>query len=238
MNRSTLVVVHGYAGDAHQVRDFLPLYGHHRCPIWVLSPEDSPIVPEDLNNRGRYHITCRMGGKRAYTGAKSLLRQHQHLKMLMDSKEKFFLLNDADSFCVDAEIPQYVYDEPDVFWSNEASDEVGHIMPPGYSYPRLAFQPPYFTSRAVIRALIATHKKTGVDFPMGFIDHYMMRLCVDGGIKHKCFRNPVTCETKSRQGVAHMRDSLRRRGSVFIHSVKTREVADMIVRERAEFLKR
>lgn len=235
MNADTTIVVCGYAGDANQIAALMPWYVHHARPVVVMSPEDAKIVPGRLTRR--YGVQCRYGGKRAYTGADSLLRQKRHMEMMLEYPTKFFLMNDSDSFCVAAEIPRYVYAEPDVLWSNEVSDDVGHVMPPGYSYPRLAFQPPYFASREVLKALIAAHEKTGTDYPMQFIDHYMMRLAVNGGIKHKQFHNCVSCQTRDANGIAHMMDSVRRRGSVFIHAVKDLAVAKQITKERAAHLR-
>lgn len=232
MNPDTNVVVCGYAGDAHQISAFMPLYRHHKRPVLVLSPEDSQITPGMLPKVPG--VTCRYGGKRAYIGADSLLRQKRHMEMALEMPGEWFLLNDSDSFCVDAEIPKYVYEDPGCLWSNEVSDEM-HTMPPGYSFPRLAFQPPYFCSRWMLSKLVAVHEWVGTDYPMQFIDHYMMRLAHVGQVTHRTYHNTVCCETKTPDGVAHMIDSMERRGSIFIHAVKDLDMAKRIYTSRQKF---
>src|SRR5712672_3244855 len=102
MNPRTLVSVHCYAGDQHQVKDFLPWYIHHECPVIIMSPEDSPVTISP-------HI-CHHAGRRAYIGQESLDRQRKHLEILLDYPYDFFLLNDSDSFCVSSELPKYLYE--------------------------------------------------------------------------------------------------------------------------------
>jgi hypothetical protein len=241
MNENTLISIHGYAGDANQIKNLMPYYQHHGCQLVVLSPADSKITPKLVGLAGREpgiiygHI-----GQRAYIGPASLERQKQHLRILLTRfPHQFFLMNDSDSFCLSPEIPKYLYDEPDVFWSNEVSDEM-HKMPEGYPYPRLAFQPPYFCSRKVLEGMVkSTETLTFESCPLHYIDYYMMRLAHDAGIKHRGFVAGVSCPTNDYPpGMAGMLDGVENRGSVLLHSVKTLDVIVKLVDARTRYVQK
>lgn len=138
MNDDTLVVVHAYAGDRQQVIDFLPLYLHHGQQVLVLSPEDAPVT--DIPHP---RVVCRSAGKAGWKGPHTVHRQIAHWKIAAEFPHRWFLMNDADSFCLEAELPRWLYDDPGVFWSNEI----------GTHY--LNYEPPYFFSKSVLRQLIA-----------------------------------------------------------------------------------
>ena len=151
LNPNTRVVVCCYQGDAHQVMSLMPLYGHHECPVTVLSPGDSQVLLPGVD--------CRQGGKRCYIGWDGVDRMCIHLRILLDNyPERFFLIHDADSILLDAKIPDFVYAEPDTLWSNL----IGNNAPaqqPGFApnMPHIAFHPPWFLSRRTIERLLAVH---------------------------------------------------------------------------------
>lgn len=234
LGESTLVSVHGYAGDAEQVRNLLPFYLHHGCRVVIVSPVDSPIGPKSLGNpRG---VDYRYAGLRAYTGDASLERQKLHMKLLLEFDADWFLMNDSDSFVISPRLPKYFF-HPNVFWSHEASDLM-HVRPPDWPYWRLAFQPPYFCSkRTLVRMVGATARVRYEDIDMKFIDHYLMRLAFAGGVEHHTFHNGCSCETLSDIGRAHMKDCIRR-GGVTLHAVKTPEVIRMMAEEYARVTKK
>lgn len=225
MNK-TLVVVSGYAGDAKQVRDFLPIYRRHGFPVLVLSPTDSPITG----------LPCfsHTVGLRGYTGPHTLERQQLSMEFLATKPFTHFLWHDADSLCLRKDLPRHLYDE-DVLWSNEVLDT--NAAPS--LLPKFALQPPYFFSRRVLLALLegAKHPATsyyqGADrsqehvlpVPTECIDHWMLQVAYGGGVVHKNHPDGACFETRSEHGfqtmVHHVRDLKKR----MVHSIKTAEVA-------------
>lgn len=179
MNDSTLIVVHGYAGDADRVRMLMPWFLHHERPVLVLSPEDSPI--KDLGVAGdiRYHSV----GHRAYIGHLSLNRQYEHLKYLLLQPFDFFLANDSDSFCVLPQIPHYLYADPGTIWSNEVVEPRPHESP----LPKIAMQPPYFFHRSVLEKLINAAPGIVMHPITPYVDHWMLQVSHKAGVTHKCF---------------------------------------------------
>lgn len=210
-NPRVLVTVHGYTGDAHQIRMMLPFYEHHKLPIVIFSPEDSPIV-----NVGP-HI-CRHGGKRAYIGPLSLERQRRHLEMMLEYPFEYFLAHDSDSVCLSPLLPAYLFAEKNVLWSNEVSDAM-HTRAADYPWPQLAFQPPYFFNRRVAEQLIAAAPRVPVDAKTPFIDWCMMSWSVEGKVNHKNFRDGVSCPTSDRNCAGHMARCVEG-GAVMLHSIK------------------
>jgi hypothetical protein len=230
MNENTLVSVHGYAGDAHQIRAFMPAHEAHGCPIVIVSPDDSRI--DNLSP----HL-CRFAGKREYIGVESLKRQVAHMKVLLEYPFEYFLANDADSFVVTPVIPRYVYQE-DVLWSNEVSD-MCHKRPDSYKLPRLACQPPYFFSRRILERMVAaaeTFNFEGHQTP--FIDWLMMALPESAGIPHKGFRDGVSCPSTDAHSRNVMLNAVLREGRVFVHSVKSAQVYRMMMWARLQHEKR
>jgi len=225
----TIVTIHGYAGDAHQINDLRPMYEHHNLPIVVMTPEDSRI------EKFGPHI-CRWGGKREYIGLKSFARQVEHWKIMLDYDATHYLCNDSDSFCISPELPTYLYEE-DVVWSNEVSDLM-HNLPPPYAWPRFAMQPPYFLSRHLVERLIAAAPFVVPDPRMLFIDWFFMACCVKGGIPHKNFRDGMSCCTRNPHGLKVMTDQVWRHGKIFIHSVKNATIRRQLEYARGQFLKK
>jgi hypothetical protein len=220
MNENTLVTVHGYAGDSNQVTNAFPFYTHHKCPVLILSPKDSPIVPK---NKSATTAKFQTGGMRAYIGQLSLDRQIEHLKIMLTYPQEFFLANDSDSVCISPKIPDYLYSEPDVLWSNVVSDMMhDRSDDPGYKYPRLAFQPPYFMSRRVIERLLTVAATTRANPRTPFIDWCMMAWAFDAGVVGKNFLDGVSVPTNQgyAPGINAMKDAIENRGAVMLHSIK------------------
>lgn len=222
----TLVSVHGYAGDAGQIKNNLPVYEHHKCPVVIFSPTDSRI--EKMGP----HI-CRFGGIRQYIGPESLQRQQIQMKMLLDYPFEWFLLNDSDSFCISPEIPEYLYKERGVLWSNEVSDAM-HTRPPGYAYPQLAFQPPYFCSRQVLEIL--TDVDVTPDPKTPFIDWVMMAWSIATNCPHKNYRDGLSCPTSDNHTSSVMASHVLNHGKVMLHSIKTARVLHNLIACRKRYV--
>ena len=244
-NPDTRVAICCYEGDQHQVVQSFGLYAHHHCPIVVLSPEDSKV---NIAHPG-VDITNLSAGKRAYIGQDSLDREREHLKLLLTFPEKYFFINDADSFCLDAEFPNYLYAEPDHVWSNVQPDGIPehqpHFPP---SWPHVAFQPPYFLSRKTIEAMLAVADRITASPMMPFIDFYMVQLTMTAGLSWKNFLSGVSVciapqegpldaeraggyERGLKIGLAHVR-----RGANMIHSVKNPLGARLVMQEYQRYL--
>jgi hypothetical protein len=244
-NPDTLVVVHCYAGDAEQVVNAMPLFTHHGCPVLVLSPEDAPV---ELDG-----IECRQAGKAAYIGQDSLDRQRAHLELLLEYPQRWFLLNDADSFCLSPKIPPYLYSAGDTVFSNEATDPRAPHSP----YPSLALQPPYFVTRSAIEQMLAVADRITADEITPFIDWYMLALVSEAGLPHESFPDgtslrgwrygevpeaafgsvPTPTGQVSEGGVdgVPLMEAAVLAGAVMIHSVKHKDVLERMVAAHAAF---
>lgn len=224
INPDTLVVICGYAGDAHQIEHAMPWYCWHECPVVVMSPEDAPITTSSQSG-----IVFRQAGLKGWIGRHTLERQRHYFKAMLDFPFGHFLMHDADSICIIPKLPQYLYDSPDTFWSNEVVD-----TNPGPSYlPKLALQPPYFTSRKVIEKLVNAPEADSYygDFgpmleqklpvPTNCIDHFLLQITHGAGVPHLSFPDGCSFETGSEQGMRTMGELVRNHGKIFLHSVKT-----------------
>lgn len=247
MNENTLIAICCYAGDAHQMN--IPLYTHHECPVVVLSPVDSQAI---VDHPG---VECRFGGKRAYIGQDSLDRQVEHLKILLTYPHEFFMIHDSDSVCLDAELPKYLYDEPDLVWSNQVFDNIPEHQPhiPD-GWPKVAFQPPYFLSRKTIEKMLAVadDPRCKASPCMPFIDFFMVQLTMVAGLEWRRFpdcmsfgicadpqrRTPlepraVTMYTRN----THMAlNAVRNEGVRIVHSVKDPSIAEDLYVARRQYL--
>lgn len=242
MNDGTLVVICGYAGDAHQINTLLPYFVHHKRHILVLSPDDAPILPKHLYLRDIKNISFQTGGKRAYTGQLSLDRQIEHMKILLQTPGDFktFLMHDSDSVVLSSVLPNYLYNEPDVLWSNVVSDAMHDPhRPAGYPWPHLAFQPPYFTSRATLQKLVDVGPTVSADSHTPFIDWAMMAWAVRAGIPWKNYPDGASAPTTPGSDALRMMTELAgRHGRYILHSVKTPLALKQLAWARVEFLKR
>lgn len=241
MKRAMLVAVSAYAGDQHQVEANLPCYMHHGCGLLVLSPENSPIVELAGRPEGVYYRSC---GTVGWAGANTLTRHAEYLKALLECDTySHYLFHDADSVMLSAQMPRYLLDHPNVFWSNEVQDtNTGASL-----LPKVALQPPYFFSRAVLERLVAVVDRPapsyfapaaegGMPLPTGCIDHYQLQLCHAAGVPHFSFPDGRSFETASPIGLVEMARNVRENGVVFVHQVKSRAVLDVLTIARANFL--
>lgn len=227
LNPRTLVTVHGYYGDSAQIRNALRYYEHHQAPVVIFSPSDSPILKMGP------HI-CRTAGKRAYVGQLSLDRQLEHLRLMLEYPFQYYLANDSDSMCLSPKIPEYLYESPDVLWSNEVSDLM-HQRKSTYRWPRLAFQPPYFFSRAILEALVKVAPTVETDQQTPFIDWCMMAWAIAGNIPHKNFKDGVSCPSSDYNSRRHMSSRIAQHGAVMAHSIKTPQALQEMVSARYQF---
>ena len=222
-----------YAGDGHQVSGALPIILHHECPVVILSPTDEPFK---IDHPG---IENRSGGLRQYTGQLSLDRQREHMKILLEYPEDYFLMHDADSVCLSQKIPDYLYAE-DVLWSNLVNDHMAGREHGFYidGFPRLAFQPPYFMSRKVIERLLApvADKNLEMNPTLPFIDHYMVQLAVAAGVPWKNFSDGFTGPISGDRRSFELGWRAARSGAVMIHSVKAPQFWQPLVRAREMYL--
>lgn len=228
LNPDLLVACHCYAGDRQQVLDLLPLMEHHKAPIVIVSPKDSQV------HKIGPHI-CITAGKRAYIGQDSWDRQHLQLKALLQYPQKWFLLNDSDSFALDAKLPDYLFEDDNVVYSNEVNDfripgqtwpGVAEPWPLDYhqGYPLIAMQPPYFLGRKALEAIVKASEGLQACPITPFIDWWWVPACVAAGVAHKPFRTGASCETVTPLGEAVMSERITRYGASFIHSVKSAKV--------------
>lgn len=234
MNENTRVVVCCYAGDCCQVIRALDVYLHHNCPVVVLSPEDSKA---DVRYPG---VEQRFAGKRAYVGPDSLERQRLHFLELLKFPEQHFLIHDSDSVCLSPDIPRYLYEEPDLVWSNLVNDDIPEhqeAYPDGF--PHIAMQPPYFLSRKTIEALVSVAGGIVANPTMPFIDHYYVQLAVASGLSYRGFPDGASCSTDLSLpcGEQILSKLVREDGHVFLHSIKRREVLSRLLGDRQEYLR-
>lgn len=232
MNENTVVSVHCYAGDEELVRRAMLIHCAHGCPVIVLSPEDSPVV---IQPHWAKHL-----GKRAYIGADSWTRQHEHLKYLLTFPHKYFLLNDADSFCVSARIPKQLYLEADnTLWSNEVAEPRPHASP----YPKIAAQPPYFLTRDSIQRMLEASARVPVHEITPYLDYAMLAWACEAGLQHRAFTElehpsdyvfQATELDPERAAWQQLDYRIRYRGTCFCHPIKTQEQVDLC-KEAREF---
>ena len=199
LNPNTRIAIGCYSGDHEQVIQSLDLYLHHECPVVIFSPENAKV---QIDHPGVENLHA---GKCARLGPDAHAHHLEYLKLLLTFPEDYFLMHEADSMCIDPKIPDYLYAEPDTFWSNsgEACPELCEIeaFPPGC--PRLSFQAPWFLSRKAIKALVAASPR--VISPSGmsgelpaskahwiglpWVDLYLVMLTHAAGLPYKVFRN-------------------------------------------------
>ncbi len=252
MNPDTRVSVHCYEGDGHQVRDALTLYLHHGCPVTVFSPVDSPVMVDGVVCR---HVGRREGSimevsdlalggtedvKRTVTGGKiANERQRDQMRALLDHPENFFLMNDADSFCLSPDIPEYLYREPDVLWSNVVHDPLTVNEADWYGgLPFIALQPPYFMSRWTIEKLLEVADSVETNERIPWIDHYLLQLAIASGIRVKGFRDSVASALdRHPANVAYAVAQVQYLGRVFVHSAKSPATWAPLIEARRKFVR-
>jgi hypothetical protein len=178
-----------------------------------MSPDDSPIT-------GIGPHWCLTAGKRAYTGPLSLVRQRLQLQRLLELPFSHYLLHDSDSICLSSTLPDYIFHQ-DAMWSNIVNDQI-HIRPADWSYPRLAFQPPYFMSRDLLEKFLVQADKSqteGLQTP--YIDFWMMAVTHEANLPYLGFLDGASCGTPpGTMGHKLMRELVERDGKRFCHSIK------------------
>jgi hypothetical protein len=251
MNPSTRVSVHCYEGDGHQVRDALELYLHHQRPVTIISPTDSRVVIDGVD--------CRFAGQRegsietrvfgnepeprvVTAGPVANQRQIEQMKLLLTYPDSFFLMNDADSFCLSPQLPHYLYDR-DIIWCNYVEDPLGDNRP-GYDgyppeFPFFAMQPPYFLSRAAMEKLIAVSGSIVPNKIMPWIDHFMLQLAFAAGITVHRFKDSIASDVdRYPENLAPTLDLIRNEGRIFVHSSKSPKTWRPMIEARQEYLTR
>ncbi len=241
MTENLLVAVSAYAGDADQVNTNLPLYEHHGARVLILSPADAPI--NSVPTLGR--VECMQAGARGWAGPHTLVRQRLFLELLSRQSAEFFLLNDSDSFCLSPALPECLFAEPGVFWSNEVTD----TNPSPSLLPKIAVQPPYFFSRAVLEKFLQFADKPATSFtapspegwplpiPTDCIDHWMLQVVCAAGIPHRSFQDGASFETKSEHGLATMVEHVELHGRIFLHSVKEKAAVLRLLAARRNYVR-
>jgi hypothetical protein len=243
MNPDTLVAVSCYSGDQQRVANALDLYLHHECPVVTLSPDDAPakILHPRVEN---WH-----GGKNSYDGQKCLDKYDEYLGLMLKSPYKHFLFHDSDSLCLTPELPRCFYEEPDVFWSFNHPEGRPHESP----YPKIAFQPPMFFSRAVIERLWSVDRTKVPCHPITpYPDWFFVALACEAGVLYKQTPNSVSfpgwngggananvagfVSDASYRGGDRMFDEVLN-GATFLHAVRHPDVLQRVRDARRAFLK-
>lgn len=225
MNTDTICAVCCYQGDADLVARALPVHLAHGVPVIVLSPEDSPV---------RFPgILCHNAGKRAYIGEDSWTRQIAHLKTLLCYPYKYFLLNDADSFCVSAKIPEQLYWKPEgMFWSNKVPEPRPHSSP----YPKIAAHPPYFLTRTSMEKLIESSKRVPVHPITPYIDFAMLAWACEAGLQLRAFAEledfSKAPDYTGDDPWERLDYRIRHTGACFCHPIKTQAQLDLCINAR------
>ena len=232
-----LVAISGYSGDQHQIENNWDCIAHHKAPVLILSPIDAPITK-------LHDAKCFSVGKKGWIGPHTLQRHVRFLRKLMEEQADFYLFHDADSICLSPELPKYLFNTPDVHWSNEVFD----TNPSPSLLPKLAFQPPYFFSKGVLQSLIRSAATPAQSFtvltaqgsmplPTECIDHFEMQIVYSAGLRHSTFPDGASFETMSEHGLNTMSEHVRALGKIFIHQVKTKPVLDRLTADRSIYLR-
>jgi hypothetical protein len=230
MNEDTRIAVCCHAGDGYLALQHLGLYLQHGCPLTVLSPEDSKVTIDYPGVDNKY------GGKRAYTGPDSLTRQAEHLRLLLQYSENYFLIHDADSISLAPKIPDYLY-ERECVWSNVYQDTTLHQQveyPEGW--PHVAFQPPYFLSRKTIERMLAVKDRVIPSKIMAFIDFYMLQLTMTAKLDWDTFHEGITGPLFHPVHESIAIDKIKNHGFIFIHAAKDERATNAFVEARRQYV--
>lgn len=224
-------MVHCYQGDRDQVVNALPQYVHHGTPVTILSPEDSPVEIQGVESRS--------GGLRGYTGQVTLDRQKIHLEMLLGYPENWFLLHDSDSVCLEPVLPDYLYEPDTVFYNASPTHRFTFAQGEPYLSEVVpwAFQPPLFFSRTALERMLAVSDLAMETLPSWarLIDWYFAVMAGQARLQSKPFPDGISRPIWAPYEIARVYASVRTRGIIFLHSVKTPEALAVMVAGRAEF---
>lgn len=232
MNDSTLITVHAYAGDRHQVEWFMPQWLHHECPVIVMTPDDSRIERVECAPS----VITRYAGRRAYIGQDSLDRQLAHMRIALEHPFDFFLMCDSDSFCLSPELPAHLYNE-DVLWAGIIEESRPHTSP----YPKLAFQPPYFLSRKNLQKMVDVAPRVSAHPLTPFIDWYMVALACEAGVAFKAHQDKEVDHATPSVVISDpweiLYERIKNHGKVMMHPIKSLECATRLVQEREYYVR-
>jgi hypothetical protein len=165
--QDTLVVVHCYAGDAGQVQSMLNIWTQHHLPVLVLSPENAPVTIDHPL------VTNASAGEAGWKGPHTIKRQIAHWKLALETGHDWFLLNDSDSVCLSEDIPEYLFADTTIFWSNVLCHEEEH-----QDDDQPNFNPPYFLSRQLLTQLIDAAEE--LEPGDGFLEPHDWGQAIDG----------------------------------------------------------
>jgi hypothetical protein len=246
----TLVSIHCYAGDKTQVLDQLRFHRRLGHNIVILSPEDAPVRIDGMD--------CRTGGQAEWCGWKSLKRQFNHMRQLASMPYEWYLMNDSDSLCIQRSIPEYLYEDENILWSNtEYNLTTDHPnlsqqyrYPRGYSFPHVGFTPPFFMSKVVLNRLLSMEDEFPRDGDqlLPCIAWQMMVLAVMADVEYRTyptapgFRSSFAAYTHSDMhsngfkvdGAAQMVAAVEH-GQTMLHSIKHPEVLAEVSRAHERF---
>lgn len=221
MNDDTLVAVCCYQGDAHLVSALMPQHQAHGCPIIVFSPSDSVVLIPGVVNHSV--------GRRAYIGEDSLQRQLRYLEHLLTWPQRYFLINDSDSFCAGAKLPEALREADEnvgtVIWSSEVVEPRPHASP----YPKLAFQPPYFLHRDAVARMLRVASRVPCHPITPYVDWFMLALSCEAGLAHRSFESLEQPSSRVFKATLTGEDAawqeldyrMRYKGARFCHPIKT-----------------
>ena len=180
-----------------------------------MSPTDSPVA---LLGSPVEH---RFAGRKAYIGQESIDRHRDHLSLCLEYPEEFFLLHDADSFCLSPELPEVLYEtaRKGVLWTNEVVDPRPHETP----YRKIAMQPPYFLTRHTLLKLL--HAPVVPTHPITpFIDWWWTAHCWSAGVPSSPFsemEHPPKVPWTGGDPWEWREHMIRNCGTIMQHPIKT-----------------
>jgi hypothetical protein len=218
----TLVVVQCWSGDVDRVKRALDQYTHHGFPILLLSPTDAPARIDHPM------ITCESAGPNDYNGQQSIERYKAQLALLLEYPVTHFLLNESDSFCIEPNIPGYLYSNDDFVWGNY-TDVLYYMELNGEPNPEAAYvkhnpaiQAPWFFSRTALEKMVAVFDDVVDALPSyaRYIDWWFHTAPHLAGLDHRSYASqgisyPITNTSEA----DHVYQAILR-GAVMIHSVK------------------
>ena len=194
----------------------LPHWRKHGFPVVVTSPEDSRCVVPGVD--------CVFHGLNDYTGIRSLNRWRLMLGWMAQQPFDYFMMHEADSICLNTDIPRYCYRQG-VLFSNEMPD---NAVPPTQAFYSLA---PWFMSKSVIVRMLEV-SKTRPDRPPYHGDRWVGQMVEQGAIAHQKFEPGIGCGTLSFSRPAELEQvcSAIRAGACMIHGIKTPDVLEHILK--------
>ena len=236
MNGKTLVVVQCWAGDIARVNTALEQYVHHGLPVLLLSPEDSQACIEHPL------IICRSAGPNAYNDETSVHRYLAQLRALVEYDYDWFLLNESDSFCLSSQLPDFIYEDEEVVWSNYAIPrgwmELNHEpdVEAAMVVHDTAMQAPWFLSHRALERMVSIDEAAWDDCPSyaRFIDWWFHTATHRAGLRHEDYgKYGTTWPIVGLWGAACVRPDILG-GAIMIHAVKDHEALGAVLEAYSE----